>query len=104
MKALKIALDTMEVVEINGYRMDMIPAGHMVLIRNDDKPGIIGIVGAEFGSAKVNIADMAISRRDHSALMLLRVDDVPPADLDQKLVRHPGILKVARVKLPDEMP
>ena len=92
------------VVEINGYHMDMIPAGNMVLIRNEDKPGIIGTVGTEFGGANINIADMAISRRGAAAMMLLRVDEQPPQALIDRLLSRPGILKVCKVKLPDEQP
>ena len=88
-------------VEINGYHMDMVPAGHMVLIRNDDTPGMIGRVGTAFGNAGVNIADMAISRRGNSAMMLLRVDAEPSPDLEAHLRSCPGILKVVQVRLPD---
>ena len=90
------------VVEINGYHMDMVPAGHMVLIQNEDRPGVIGLVGQTFGDAGVNIADMAISRRDDTALMLLKVDAEPPASLLKTLREKPGLLTVAAVQLPDE--
>ena len=90
------------VVEINGYHMDMIPAGCMVLIQNDDRPGMVGLVGSEFGRAKINIADMAISRRDDTALMVLRVDTEPPESLLTRLRQGAGIKKVARVVLPEE--
>jgi len=88
------------VVEINGYRMDMIPAGNMILISNDDRPGMIGVVGTEFGNANVNIADMTLSRRDKRALMLLNVDDDLPQALIDGLAKRSGILKVAVVRLP----
>lgn len=93
------------VVEINGYQMDMTPAGTMVLLQNDDTPGMIGAVGSAFGNAKVNIADMTISRRDQgdgksTALMTLKVDGEPPAGLIGQLNDTPGVLKVAVVKLP----
>ena len=90
------------VIEINGYRMDMVPAGNMVLIHNTDLPGMIGLVGQEFGRAKINIANMAISRRDHAALMLLRVDAEPPGELLERLLGRPGINKIAVVRLPQE--
>lgn len=95
------------IVEINRYFMDMVPTGHMVLIQNDDKPGMIGVVGTEFGQAQVNIADMAISRREtgdggFTALMVLKVDGEPPVALLNRLKARPGILKVAVVKLPAE--
>src|SRR5688500_2265790 len=50
------------VLRIDGYQMDMIPEGNMVLIQNKDQPGVIGTVGTTFGDASVNIADMVISR------------------------------------------
>jgi D-3-phosphoglycerate dehydrogenase len=90
------------VVEINGYHMDMVPAGVMVLILNEDRPGMIGMVGTEFGQAQVNIADMAISRRDATALMVLKVDDTPPDALLNRMRHRPGIVKVAMVRLPAE--
>jgi len=94
------------VIEINGYHMDMIPAGHMVLIQNEDLPGRIGLVGTEFGKAEVNIADMAISRRGETgaatALMVLKIDEQPPESLLKSLKEQPGILKIAAVKLSDE--
>lgn len=90
------------VVQINGYHMDMVPAGHMVLIQNEDRPGEIGTVGSEFAQAAVNIADMSISRRDHTALMVIKTDGAPGEALLKKLRSHEGILKVAAVQLPDE--
>jgi len=90
------------VVEINGYHMDMIPGGVMVLILNEDRPGMIGLVGKEFGDAQINIADMTISRRDHTAMMLLKVDAEPTEAMLNRLQARPGILKVAVVKLPVE--
>ncbi len=90
------------VVEINGYHMDMIPAGDMVLILNEDRPGMIGLVGTELGQARVNIADMTISRRENKALMVLQVDSPPTEPVVNRLRHRPGMLKVAVVKLPDE--
>ena len=90
-------------VEINGYHMDMVPAGAMVLIQNEDRPGMIGMVGSEFGESSVNIADMTISRRDTTALMLLKVDGIPCQEMINRLSARPGILKVATVELA-EMP
>ena len=98
------------VVEINGYKMDMVPAGHMALVQNDDRPGMIGLVGTEFGNAHVNIADMSISRRDNphgsgaTALMLLKIDQPAPASLHASLTARDGILKFATVRLAEVGP
>ncbi len=92
------------VVEINRYPMDMVPEGHMVLLQNEDRPGMIGHVGKAFGDAGVNIADMTISRRDlgsgkPSALMTLKIDAAPPAGFVEQITAMDGILKVATVRL-----
>lgn len=90
------------IVEINGYHMDMVPAGQMLLLQNEDRPGMIGLVGSVFGGAGVNIADMTISRRDSTALMLLKLDGEPSKDLIETVKSTPGILKAASVKLAAE--
>ena len=90
------------IVEINGYYMDMVPVGQMLLLQNEDKPGMIGLVGSVFGDAGMNIADMTISRRDNTALMLLKLDGKPDAKLIDGLKSQPGILKAAAIRLAAE--
>lgn len=94
------------ITHLDGYNMDMVPAGHMVLLTNADKPGRIGVVGQMFGDANVNIAEMVIGRKPSPegtgqvAMMILKVDEAPPADLLAKLRRAEGILNIALVGLP----
>ena len=93
------------VLRIDKYAMDMIPEGTMVAIQNEDQPGVIGVVGSSFGDAKVNIADMVISREydaagKATALMVIKTDSTPDPKLLEKLRNHPGILKVKSVALP----
>ena len=90
------------VVEINGYRMDIVPAGVIMLILNQDKPGMVGLVGEELGQEQINIADMAISRCDHTALMVIKVDGKTSDALLNRLRHRPGILQVTTVTLPAE--
>lgn len=93
------------VLRIDDYAMDMIPEGHMVLLVNKDQPGVIGVVGSSFGDANVNIADMVISRHAPAggaatALMVIKTDSEPPADLLDRLRARPNILRVKSVVLP----
>src|SRR5207302_8769323 len=72
------------ILRVDGYSMDMVPEGNMVLIINRDQPGVIGTVGTSFGDAQVNIADMVISREFRTggaapALMVIKTDSHPPA-------------------------
>jgi len=88
------------VLEVNGYHMDMVPVGTMVILLNDDKPGMVGMVGTEFGSAGANIADMALSRKGDTAMTVLKLDSEPDESLINRLSARPGIRKVATVTLP----
>ena len=59
-----------------GFGIDIEIAPHMVFIRYDDRPGVIGRVGSMFGDAGVNIANMAVSRTKEGgqALMVFSID------------------------------
>jgi D-3-phosphoglycerate dehydrogenase len=93
------------VLRFDDFTMDMIPEGQMVIIENEDRPGVIGVVGTSFGDAQVNIADMVISRDvkpdgGARALMVLKVDSAPNEALLNRLRARPGILRVKTVVLP----
>jgi D-3-phosphoglycerate dehydrogenase / 2-oxoglutarate reductase len=88
------------ILAIDGYRMELIPERTIVLIVNDDRPGVIGLVGQAFGSAGINIADMALSRRGKTALMVLKLDAPMPDPLRDSLSANPPILSVRSVSLP----
>lgn len=91
------------VLAINGYRMEIVPAGPIVMIFNDDSPGAIGLVGRTLGEAGINIANMALSRRGRHALMVLALDTPLPAEAREALVaQRPPINGVRSVMLPPE--
>lgn len=88
------------ILAIDGYRMELIPERNIVLIVNDDRPGVIGLVGQAFGDAGINIADMALSRRGKTALMVLKLDTPMPDSLRDSLSQSGPILSVRSVSLP----
>lgn len=84
------------IVNIDNIPFDVPPADHMVVITNDDRPGVIGTVGTMLGDAEVNIADMDVSRVDGSgtAVMLIApTAAIPEATLDA-LRAAPGIIDI----------
>ena len=70
-------------VEVEGYQVEIELAGHMVVMLNDDRPGVIGRVGTAFGEAGVNIANMSVSRNfsGERAVMALALDIAPAQPL-----------------------
>jgi L-serine deaminase len=70
-------------------------------VENDDRPGIVGVVGTALGTAGVNIANMDLSRTSDRkrAVTVIEVDTVPPAELLEKLRATPGIIRVLSFEL-----
>jgi D-3-phosphoglycerate dehydrogenase len=70
-----------------GFGIDIELAPDMVFLRYSDVPGVIGRVGTMFGSAGVNIANMAVSRTKEGgkALMVFSIDCPCPPALAERL-------------------
>jgi D-3-phosphoglycerate dehydrogenase len=66
-----------------GFGIDIEIGPHMVFVRYDDRPGVIGRVGSMFGDAGVNIANMAVSRTKEGgqALMVFSIDTAATTEL-----------------------
>jgi len=88
------------ILSIDGYRMELVPAGAMALIYNDDTPGVIGLVGKALGDAGINIADMVLGRRSGRALMVLKLDEPMPQDIRDALAALPPVQAMRRIELP----
>jgi len=71
------------IIRLDGYRMDIVPEGHVLLSDHTDKAGVIGRVGTEIGKVGVNIAGMHVGRQKigGDAIMVLNVDAQLPDEL-----------------------
>ncbi|CAH0118710.1 MULTISPECIES: phosphoglycerate dehydrogenase [unclassified Paenibacillus] len=89
------------IVQINQYPVDLAPEGHLVLIRHNDKPGMIGHVGTLLGNNDVNIASMQVGRANvgGDAIMLLGVDKEVPKDVLASLTQLQGINAAKEITL-----
>lgn len=90
------------IVMVDDHNVDLPPARNLTLIRNDDRPGMIGLVGTALGAVGLNILNMAIGQSLHAdtALMALSTSQAIPAPVLAELRETPGILGVAAVSPP----
>ncbi len=88
-------------MRLGAMRVDLRPEGKMIVISNQDAPGVIGRVGNLLGKGGVNIADMRVGRRapHGEAVMILSVDDEAPAAVRGELSRLEGVRRVHWVEL-----
>jgi D-3-phosphoglycerate dehydrogenase len=81
---------------VDDHITDMPPSDHMLVVRNDDRPGVIGLVGTLLGNAGVNIADMDVGRAltAGTALMVISPSAAVSDDVLDALRQAPGIIEV----------
>jgi D-3-phosphoglycerate dehydrogenase len=84
------------VVEIDSFKVEVVPEGHMLFIHNVDRPGVIGNVGHVLGENNINIVRMqcALEKRGGNALLIIGSDTVFPAVVLDKIKSSSNILSV----------
>ncbi|MEZ5178597.1 MAG: NAD(P)-dependent oxidoreductase [Acidimicrobiales bacterium] len=84
-------------VQIEGHTVDVPPSANLLVIHNDDRPGVIGRAGTILGDAGVNIADMDVGRSSggSGALMVIATTEPVPAEVAEALRGADGIVSVS---------
>lgn len=84
------------IVEVDDHDVEVPPSDVMLVVRNDDRPGMIGVVGTVLGNAGVSIANMAVGQTKGAgtALMVLATDRLVPEPVLSELRGSAGILDV----------
>lgn len=86
--------DKPRLVEVEEIPLEAELSGHMVYVRNQDKPGLIGALGQALGDAGINIASFHLGRHEAGgdALALVATDAEPPGDLMKGICGLPSVL------------
>ncbi len=89
------------IVGIDDHSVDVPPSRNMLVVRNDDRPGMIGVVGTTLGRVGVNISDMTLGRgpTGEHALMVLATDSPVTAEVVEDLRSQAGILDAKAIEL-----
>jgi D-3-phosphoglycerate dehydrogenase len=94
--------DDPRIVRIDGYRVDAIPHGQMLVARNYDRPGVIGFIGTVLGEHDINIAGMFNARRageGDEALTVYNLDNPIPDEVVETLLDDERIIDVRYITL-----
>jgi D-3-phosphoglycerate dehydrogenase len=69
----------MRIIEINGFDVELTPADNVMIIFNDDKPGVIGAVGTVMGKHGINIQTMGVGQKaaEKKAILAVSLDAMP---------------------------
>lgn len=87
------------IIELSGFPLDIEPKGKMIIMRNNDVPGVIGEVGKTLGDNKINIADFRLSRGKDGALAVILVDEKVSNEILKKLDSLEAAIAVAYAEI-----
>ena len=89
------------IVRLFSQPVEIVPNGVVLLMRNKDRPGIVGHIGTLLAKHKVNIASMSLSRdvAGGQAFTVLNLDNEPSAEVLKELQKDGDISNVNVVKL-----
>ena len=75
--------DEPRIVRIDQFSVDAVPQGYMLVLTNDDRPGMIGSIGTLLGEHRINIAGMQLgrTRKNDKAVAVLALDDSIPSEV-----------------------
>ena len=86
---------------VDEHVVEVPPSEHMLVVRNDDRPGVIGVVGTALGAADVSISSMAVGPSPETATAMMVISTASPAPdvVVEQLRGDEGILDIHRVTL-----
>ncbi len=89
------------IIKMDKYYVEAIPDGYMLVVYNDDVPGIIGRIGTLMGKNNINIAEMSFGRdkKTGEAISLLNVDSEVPKKVVRTLKKAVHINDVKQVRV-----
>jgi len=89
------------ITEINGFRIEAIPHGHMLVTRNHDVPGVIGRIGTMLGEHRVNISRFHLGRRERGgeAMAVIETDAPLSSETLEELRSFEQVISAKQIEL-----
>lgn len=92
--------DEPRIVEVDGYRVDVIPEGTILVAESRDEPGFIGKVGTTLGELGINIATWKTGRSAPGgrAMSFISIDSDAPEAAMRALAETDPIERITKVR------
>ncbi|MCA9063576.1 MAG: ACT domain-containing protein, partial [Planctomycetaceae bacterium] len=94
----------LRLVRLDEFHFEAYLDGLLLIYRHRDVPGLIGYIGTIFGRHEVNIANMALGRKQDrpggASVAVLNLDSEPSAAALEEVKKHPEVTGVEVVRLP----
>ena len=99
-----IGKNNLRMISVDDYDLEMIPEGPILIIFNNDRPGVIGAVGTICAKHNINIGTMGVGRvkTENRAVLVLDIDETPPEKAIEELRKQDFVINVYVCELPCE--
>jgi D-3-phosphoglycerate dehydrogenase len=89
------------IIQVDNFPMETVPEGDMLVLMNNDKPGVIGGIGTLLGQNSINIARMQFGRETEGGMAMSVVSiDSPLSDaIIMKIKQLANVLSVKLIKI-----
>ena len=90
------------IISVDDFTVEIIPEGELLVLSNNDKPGVIGNIGMLLGRNNINISRMHFGRaaRGGKAISVVSVDTPVSKDLLTEIKKLPNVLSLNQIHLP----
>ena len=91
----------LRIMEIDGFNIEMTPQGTVLVIFNEDRPGVIGAVGTICGKHNINICTMGVGQKlaERKAILAVSLDKEPGPHTVEELSKLEFINEIYVCKL-----
>ncbi|MBU7005743.1 phosphoglycerate dehydrogenase [Phosphitispora fastidiosa] len=93
--------DDPRIVMVDGFRVDVVPFGNILVVPHQDRPKVAGPVASIVGEHDLNIAGMQVGRKSvgGKAIIMLAIDTAASDEVLAEIMRVDGVLDVKMVTL-----
>jgi len=89
------------IIQVDAFPMEAVPAGDMLVLMNNDKPGVIGNIGTILGQNGINISRMQFGRESQGglAMSVVSVDSPISDELMARIKQLPNVLSARMIRI-----
>ena len=89
------------IVEIDKLYVDTNISGNFLIVRNDDRPGIVGLIGNSLAESNLNIANLSLARNkcEGNALTVIELDSPATQEIIDTLGAAAGVISVKALEI-----
>jgi D-3-phosphoglycerate dehydrogenase len=99
-----VVLGQPRLIQVDGIACEAPLEGHLVFLKNQDVPGVIGYVGSVLGKAGINIATFSLGRREAraEAVSVIATDQSVPDAVLSELLKNPAVVLARKVEFSNQ--